>query len=499
GRFLSMNQAGLKMLGQEDESRVCGMPFLSVVSQQDGGRINALFRQAIGGFPCYFEFTTAGETPLSFKSCFIPLRDESGNVVKLMGLTEDITERKQAERQLHVAATAFESQEGMLITDANNDILRVNKAFTTITGYTAGEVIGKNPSLFRSGRHDNLFYAAMWQSLSEAGTWEGEIWNRRKDGEVYPEHLAITVVKDQNGNVSNYVASLADITQRKKAEEEIRNLAFYDALTGLPNRRLMLDRLQQALAFSSRSEKHGALLFIDLDNFKALNDTLGHDIGDVLLQRVAERLAACTRDGDTVARMGGDEFVVLLENLSELPVEAAAQTESVGEKILANLNQPYQLAEHEYHNTPSIGATVFSNHERGIDELFKQADIAMYQAKKAGRNSLRFFDPDMQHTINVRAALEADLRKAIDNRQFRLHYQIQVDETQRPLGAEALIRWTHPERGMVSPAQFIPLAEESGLILPIGQWVLETACAQLKSWQQDERTNALVLAVNVSA
>jgi diguanylate cyclase (GGDEF)-like protein/PAS domain S-box-containing protein len=499
GRFLSMNQAGLKMLGQDDDSKVCGIPFQSVVSQQDGGRINALFQQALDGTPANFEFTTAGETPLTFKSCFIPIKDGGGKVMKLMGLTEDISERKQAERQLRVAASAFESQEGMLITDANNDILRVNKAFTTITGYTAEEVIGKNPGMLSSGRQDKQFYAAMWQSLSELGNWDGEIWNRRKNGEVYPEHLIISVVKDLDGNITNYVASLADITQRKKAEEEIRNLAFYDALTGMPNRRLLMDRLQQALAFSARSGHHGAILFIDLDNFKALNDTLGHDIGDILLQQAAERLAACTRNGDTVARMGGDEFVVLLENLSRQSAEAAAQTEAIGEKIIANLNLPYQLAEHEYHNTPSIGATVFSNHERKIDELFKQADIAMYQAKKAGRNALRFFDPEMQRTINIRAALEGDLRKALDNHQLRLYYQIQVDATRHTLGAEALIRWVHPERGMVSPAQFIPLAEETSLILPIGQWVLETACAQLKTWQHDELTRDLVLAVNVSA
>ena len=295
-------------------------------------------------------------------------------------------------------------------------------------------------------------------------------------------------------------ARLASITiERKAAENEIQSLAFYDHLTRLPNRRLLLDRLRQALASSARSSKEGALLFIDLDNFKTLNDTLGHDIGDLLLQQVAERLTASVREGDTVARLGGDEFVVMLEDLSEQDLEAASQAEVIGEKILSALNQVYQLGTYEHHSTPSIGITLFNDHERDIEELLKQADIAMYQAKKSGRNAMRFFDPQMQETINARVALEHELRLALENRQFRLYYQIQVDGSRRPLGAEALIRWVHPERGLVSPAQFIPLAEETGLILPIGQWVLETACAQIKAWQQKETTRDLVLAVNVSA
>lgn len=276
-------------------------------------------------------------------------------------------------------------------------------------------------------------------------------------------------------------------------------LAFYDSLTHLPNRRLLMDRIEHALASSERNKSGGALLFIDLDKFKTLNDTLGHEIGDLLLQQVAQRLVSSVRKSDNVARLGGDEFVVMLENLSEQPIQAGAQTEAIGEKILAALNQPYQLAVHKYHGSASIGAALFNGHQHSVDELLRQADIAMYQSKKTGRNTLRFFDPQMQDSIIVRAALEKDLRKALEGRQFQLYYQIQVDSARRPLGAEALIRWIHPERGLVSPAQFIPLAEETGLILPIGQWVLETACAQLKAWQQDALTRELILAVNVSA
>ncbi|MCX7193752.1 MAG: EAL domain-containing protein [Proteobacteria bacterium] len=410
-----------------------------------------------------------------------------------------MNERKQTENDLRIAATAFESQEGMLITDAHSTILRVNSAFTRITGFSGEEIVGRNPRLLSSGRQNAGFFKEMWSQIHLEGTWEGEIWNRRKSGEIYPEHLTITAVKDTGGIITNYVATFNDITASKAAENEIKNLAFYDPLTNLPNRRLLMDRLNHAIASGARSGRTGALLFIDLDNFKTLNDTLGHDIGDLLLQQVSQRLVSCIREGDTVARLGGDEFVVLLEDLSTQALEAAEQTESVGEKILATLNLPYQLASHDCRSTPSIGATLFNGHERPIEELMKQADIAMYQSKKAGRNTLRFFDPMMQHTINARAALEGELRKALENRQFHLHYQIQVDSLRRPLGAESLIRWIHPERGMISPAQFIPLAEETGMILPIGLWVLETACSQIKTWQDETLTRDLILSVNVSA
>jgi diguanylate cyclase (GGDEF)-like protein/PAS domain S-box-containing protein len=412
---------------------------------------------------------------------------------------EDITMVKNSEIDLRIAATAFESQDGLMVTDADNRILKVNKAFTEITGYSDAEVIGKNPSMFSSGRHDATFFAAMWESLNKTGRWSGEIWNRRKNGEVYPENLTISTVKNDLGIITNYVGASADISQIKAATEEIQQLAFFDSLTQLPNRRLLMDRLKHALAASARNGRQGAVLFLDLDHFKVLNDSLGHDIGDLLLQQVAARLAICVREGDTVARLGGDEYVVVLEDLSEQGFEAAAQTETIANKILATLNQPYELDIHEHHITPSIGITVFDGHSATIDELLKQADIAMYQAKKAGRNTMRFFNPQMQISITARVAIERELRKALENKQLHLHYQIQVDNLGHPLGAEALIRWIHPERGMVSPAQFIPLAEETGLILPIGNWVLDTACAQIKAWHQNPLTRDLTLSINVSA
>jgi diguanylate cyclase (GGDEF)-like protein/PAS domain S-box-containing protein len=408
-------------------------------------------------------------------------------------------ERKMIEQNLQIAAIAFESQEGMLVTDANRVILRVNSAFSQITGYSEDEIIGKHPGMLSSGRHDMDFYANMWESIVNTGSWEGEVWNRRKNGEVYPAHLTFTAVKGRDGTTVNYVATLVDITSRKSAEEEIQHLAYYDSLTGLPNRRLLMDRLSQALVTSARGKGGGAILFLDLDHFKTLNDTLGHDVGDLLLKQVSERLTSCVREGDTVARIGGDEFVIMLEGLSDSIFEAARQAEIICEKILGALNQAYQLNSYEYHSTTSIGATLFSGHEVGSDELLKQADIAMYQSKTAGRNAIRFFDPVMQEVINNRAVLERELHKAFDNDQFQLHYQLQVNNLGQALGAEALIRWMHPERGMVLPFHFISLAEEIGLILPIGKWVIETACAQLKIWQQNTFTKDIVLSINVSA
>jgi diguanylate cyclase (GGDEF)-like protein/PAS domain S-box-containing protein len=398
-----------------------------------------------------------------------------------------------ANEELRIAATAFESQEGVVVTDADSIILRVNSAFTKITGYSSEEVVGQTPNLFSSGKHDQTFYADMWKEITDNGAWEGEIWNRRKNGQVFPEHLTITAVKDNSGIVSNY------ITQSKAAAEEIKNLAYFDPLTHLPNRRLLIDRLNYALAISARTPQFSALLFIDLDHFKTLNDTLGHDMGDLLLQQVANRLTGVLREGDTVARLGGDEFIVLLVGLSEKGIEAATQTKDVAQKIIYVLNESYQLGANEHHSTSSIGAIIFCGHEKTSGDLLKQADIAMYQAKNAGRNTLRFFDPAMQEAITLRAHMENELRKAIEHHQFQLYYQIQVGHTGEALGAEALIRWQHPERGQISPFDLIPLAEQTGLILPIGQWVLDTACAQLKIWQQNPLTQHLIIAVNVSA
>ncbi|MET3108556.1 diguanylate cyclase (GGDEF)-like protein [Oxalobacteraceae bacterium GrIS 2.11] len=339
----------------------------------------------------------------------------------------------------------------------------------------------------------------MWQTLVRNGFWQGEIWDRRKNGQTYPKWLTISSVKDTADRITHYIGSYIDMSERKQAEERIKHLAFHDQLTNLPNRRLLIDRLQLAQANNERTGRKGALLFIDLDNFKDINDTLGHDIGDLLLQQVAQRLDACFFEIDTVARMGGDEFVIMLLDLGDQDLVAAKRAESIATKALAALRYSYTLEHYTLSCTASIGITLFGGNDQIKDELMKQADIAMYQAKKAGRNTIRFFDNHMQETINSRARLDHDLHMAIQNKQFLLHYQIQVDEYRNPIAAEALIRWRHPTRGLVAPNEFIPLAEETGLILPIGKWVLETACAQIKSWQKNSLTKDLALAVNVSA
>ena len=410
----------------------------------------------------------------------------------------DVSGRKQTEEAMRIAAITFDTQEGIMITDADATILRVNQAFRDITGYSAAEVIGQNPRIFQSGRHDAVFFQSMWSELLATGKWAGEVWDRRKSGEIYPKLMTITAVRDDSQRATHYVAVFRDISNRKKSEQEIHQLAFYDSLTQLPNRRLLADRLQQAVAASVRNGKHGALLFLDLDHFKTINDTQGHVMGDQLLIEVARRLQICVREGDSVARLGGDEFVVVLEGLSRDAKEAASQTELIADKIRNELGKPYVLNDFECLSTASIGISLFLGHRESAEDLLKHADVAMYQAKSAGRNAIRFFDPAMQTALEARAAMEADLHRALEKQQFRLYYQIQVDSLRRPLGAEVLLRWDHPEQGLVSPMQFIPLSEETGLIVPIGLWVLQTACAQLKEWQHDAQTRELTLAVNVS-
>ena len=427
-----------------------------------------------------------------------PTEFELSLISDYAALAQLAVESHRAQNNLSIAAIAFESLDGILVTDANKTILRVNRSFTKITGYSEEEVIGQTLGIHGSEQPDVNLYTSIWEVIEHVNSSEGEFNNYRKNGESYLERLAVTKVKGSSGVITNYVASLIDITESKATAEEIQSLAFYDPLTKLPNRRLLIDRLQHALAVSARSGRDGALMFLDLDHFKTLNDSLGHDVGDLLLQQVAERLTACVREGDTVARLGGDEYIVMLEGLSDCTVEAAVQAGLIGEKILAALNQPYQFSTNSYQSTGSLGIALFNKHGRSLEDILKYADIAMYQAKKTGRNAMCFFDPQMQRDLHARVELERELRNALALKQLHLYYQIQVGHLGVPLGAEALIRWSHPERGLISPFQFIPLAEETGLILPIGEWVLDTACAQLKAWQLNALTCNLTLSINVS-
>lgn len=423
-----------------------------------------------------------------------------GDLAGVYTLFEDVTERKAAEEAQRIAATAFESQQGLFITDAKKVILRVNKAFIEITGYTAADAVGQTPALFKSGHQDAAFYAAMWGSIERTGAWEGEIWNRRKDGAVYPERLRISTVKSDAGVLTHYVGAFSDLASQKATEEQIYDLAYTDQLTGLPNRVMLIIRLQQAGIAAEKQNQRGALLLVDLDQFKNLNDTLGHEAGDEVLKCIAKRLSELLRhESNTVARLGGDEFAVLLDHLSPDPQTALRQAETMTHKILEALNQPYQLAKTQASCTVSIGVTFLYEKGDQAMESLKRAELAMFQAKSAGRNTSRFFDPQMQDIINTRVALEAALREAIEQQQFTLYYQAQVSDSKGIVGVEALLRWNDPKRGSVSPAEFIPLAEETGLILPIGAWVLETACQQLAIWADQPSMEHLSVAVNVSA
>ncbi len=444
-----------------------------------------------------------GREPRIFQMSVLAERDENGTVTGAMAIGRDITEHKYAEHNLRDSeekfSAAFHASPNLIAITKMSDgsIVEVNEGYTQILGYSRSESIGKTTTDLSiwADMSDRDIFVERLEKYGHVSDFETTL--RRKDGGVV---TVIDFAKTITLHGEAYILSVAhDITGRKEAEQEIERLAFQDPLTTLPNRRLLLDRLHQALVAGGRSKHRGALLFIDLDNFKVLNDTLGHDAGDQLLIEVARRLITCVREGDTVSRIGGDEFMLMLSDLGDNDLEAVRQIKAVGEKIMYTLNHPYTIAGQEHHSTPSVGVALFSGGEGSVDELMKQADIAMYQAKSGGRNTLRFFDPEMQAALAERAAMETALRRAIEDRQFTFVYQPQVDSDCGIVGAEALIRWCHPEQGIILPGQFIPLAEETGLIQLIGSWVLKTACHQLKVWANDQRTSELGLAINVSA
>lgn len=414
-------------------------------------------------------------------------------------MLKDLAQRANDERELKIAATAFNSQSGMIITDERNIILRVNEAFCEITGFSRDDVIGNNTRMLSSGRHAPAFYKAMWMQISEHGSWHGEIWNRRKNGEVFPEWLSISAVHNDKGKIINYVASFADISERKAAQEHIEKLAFYDSLTGLPNKRMLADRIDHAMTFGERSGEYLALLLLDLDNFKIINDLHGYAVGDQLLSAVAGRIINVTRNSDTTARLGGDEFVIMLEGLSNIAEEAAAQAEQVAETIRESLLQPYQIDLLTLHCSASIGVVLCNGSSDTQAELIKRAELSMYTAKAAGRNSVSFFDPHMQDAVDSRWQLEEEIREGLVTDRFVMYLQPQVDETGAITGAEALARWDHPQHGILSPQAFIEAAEQAGLIDALDCQMLEKTCHTLAAWQQQPETQMLELSVNVSA
>ncbi len=422
------------------------------------------------------------------------LRDESGRITGLLASGEDITKRKRAEAQLSLAAKVFEqSGEGIIITDAQLNIIMVNQAFTAITGYSEADALGQSPRMLASGRHDQAFYRAMWEAISEQGRWQGELWNRRKDGSLYPELLSIIRVLDAQGEVTHYIGISSDITQHKASQARIQRLAHFDPLTGLPNRALLSDRISHELSAAQRHHTQLVVMFVDLDHFKNVNDTLGHRIGDALLIAVAARLESAVRDVDTVSRQGGDEFVLLLPDTD---ADGAAH---VAGKLLELGAQPYQVESFELTVTLSIGIALYPVDGGDFEALSQCADAAMYRAKHDGRNTYRFFTAEMQARSARNLHMENALRRALERKQLLLHYQPQISlRDGRIIGVEALLRWQHPELGMVPPADFIPLAEESGQILPIGEWALRSAVRQMKAWM-DAGLAPMVMAVNLSA
>ncbi|MDR5862704.1 EAL domain-containing protein [Halomonas campisalis] len=417
---------------------------------------------------------------------------------RLVMVVRDVTESKRVEERLRIAATAFETHLGVMITDASGDIVDVNTTFTQITGYEREEVLGRNPRLLNSGQQGLEFYQRMWEALTLNGRWQGEIWNRRKGGDLYPQWLTISAVRTPAGELTHYVATLHDLTERKAVEQELHHMVFFDPLTGLPNRRLLLDRLDGVLKDSYRSGKLAALVLLDLDHFQAVNDTLGHRCGDQLLVALAGRFATILRDTDTLSRLSGDEFAILLHDIHGDSDAAAIAVERVAAKLLESLKVPVTIAGQPLVVTASLGVSLFRQQEVSLEDALKQADLALMQAKRGGRNQVCFFDPQVQGRLKARAQLEIDLRQALGRGELAVAYQRQVDARGGTVGAEALLRWRHPQRGKVPPAEFIPIAEQTRLIVELGEWVLEMACRQLVAWAEVPTTAGWTVSVNVS-
>ncbi len=472
-------------------------PAFARLNAADAGRIRASLAESVrtlSNWRAEFRVWHPAKGERWIEGLATPEHEADGGTL-LHGFLHDVTERKLTEDQLRQAATVFtSSQEGIVITGSDGGIKAVNPAFCTITGYGESELIGKNMRVLQSGRHNSDFYKAMWASVAEVGYWQGEIWNRRKNGELFPELLTISSVRDDLGKIAAYVGSFTDITGIKQSEAQLEKLAHHDPLTGLPNRLLLRSRLEHAITRATRSGKRGALLFLDLDRFKTVNDSLGHPAGDELLLAVAQRLRGRLRESDTIARLGGDEFVVLLEE-----VAGPQQVASLSQSLIDNLAMPFTLSEgHEVYIGTSIGISLFPDDSADVDILIQQADSALYQAKEHGRGVCRFYTMALTEAANTRLLLEARLRRALERDEFLMHYQPLVAmKDRRIIGVEALMRWQDPEKGMISPAQFIPLAEETGVIIPLGEMALRAACRQMKAWL-DAGLALETVAVNLS-
>ncbi|HEX9173073.1 MAG TPA: EAL domain-containing protein [Telluria sp.] len=488
--------------------RLLGKPATDIVGKDDYELFGKLAASALrqidrrvieGGERLIAEEHKGVTVNATFLSTKIPLKRSDGRIYALCGISTDITKRKRAEEKLRLAATVFHSQEGMFILDREHCVLDMNSAYGAMSGYAVHELAGQAqiPALWLAPDGPD-FRPLLTEIVARHGKWQGEIWTRRKNGEQYPAWMTLTAVRDVEGAITNYVGTQVDITERKEAEEKIIHLAYYDPLTGLPNRRMLLERLEHSIAGRQAGAELSALLFLDLDNFKDINDTRGHVVGDQLLLQVAARLQGAVRPQDTVGRHGDDEFVIMLDNIGATREEAMAGASAIATTILRAVRQPYQIDGAPHHATCSIGIVVHGDEHVDIEDLMRRGDLAMYEAKKAGRNTVRPFQPEMIARVTYRTALEAELRHGLRHSEFVLYYQGQVDNGGNMIGAEALVRWRHPQRGLMSPGIFIPIAESSDLILPLGRWVLHAACVQLARWAVAPATAQLKLAVNIS-
>ncbi|HTH15231.1 MAG TPA: EAL domain-containing protein [Magnetospirillum sp.] len=500
GRLAQANPAFCAMVGYS-EAELVGKHFSEISHPEDAGRNEALRAEMLAGGRDSYHLTKryiAKDGRVVWGQLTVTAVREAdcdGTDMRFtVTVVEDVTERKRLEDHMRLAATVFEnSGDGLFVTDARCNIVHVNPAFTEITGFDPEDVLGKTPKVLSSGRHGPDFYERMWENLRSVGKWQGEIWDRRKSGEMFAGWQNIAVVRNSLGEITNYVAVISDITSRKQVEERLSYQANHDPLTRLPNRTLFHERLSRAVARAHRNQTMVALLFIDLDRFKEVNDTLGHLSGDLLLQQVAERLTGATRQGDTVARLAGDEFTVILEDVQD-PRDAAV----VAHKILHMLVEPFDLSGHEAHISSSIGVAIYPADAGDSQTLIKLADAAMYRAKRMGRNGCQFHSEAVNAQAFERLALENALRVALERDEFLVHYQPIFDfKTGKVVAVEALLRWRHPDVGMVVPAQFVPLADETGMILPIGRWVLEQACTQVKAWRDAGHAD-LEIHVNLS-
>lgn len=501
GVYLDCNAGALELLNLTRE-QLLGKTDADLLSDLDVVRFIRGNDQEVlhGGKPLRYEttFTTQDGGTRDIEMVKVLVHDAQGAPAGILTIGRDITERRRAERELKIASVAFESHDGMMIADANGVIERVNSAFTRISGYCAEDAIGKTPRLLQSGLHEPSFYQSLWAALKRDGHWHGEVVNRHREGHLYTVRLSITEVTDAAGRTLRYIGNLQDITAERDARALAERLRFYDPLTNLPNRSLIEDRMGKAPDQGSEPQTCDAVMMIDLDLFQKVNDSLGHVIGDQLLIEMARRISEGAREGDTIGRFSGDSFVLVTKNLGSDPQEAAQRAQALAEAVRRAVETPLVLDGHRLVCTASVGITLSSGERSGAGTLLRQAELAMYRCKKEGRNTVRFFEEAMQIEIDRRRDLENELREAIERGQLVLYYQLQVDAQGRPLGAEALVRWAHPRRGLVSPADFIPLAEETGLIEPIGQWALSTACHQLARWAGRPETSGLTVAVNIS-